>query len=369
MAGTGVGAPTGRALTPSSAPAAPVIATTAGTPGSTIARVTFGRMQEAAGAAEATCGSVRRHFSIGGSPLELCFAGPALLPLARALEHLSSVPADGAALRVQLWDTASSEVPAVPLPRDVPAVEGNDGLAIRSIVQQPPLSMSLFSPQPPEAVYWIRDAGTLTLREHSSPLREILHWWQWQRGRQLVHAGAVAVGEDGVLIAGVSGSGKSTSTLACLLEGLDYVGDDHVLLADEGEPTIYSVYNTAKLHPDHARTFPRLWPHIANPEALDVGKALWFVQDLAPERLRRRIRAKAVVVPRVGSGWTTRFQAISPGAALLALAPSTIIQLRGVDDRAFAWMARFVARLPCYRLELGREPASIADAVRELIAR
>jgi hypothetical protein len=40
-----------------------------------------------------------------------------------------------------------------------------------------------------------------------------------------------------------------------------------------------------------------------------------------------------------------------------------------MDDRAFAWMARFVARLPCYRLELGREPASIADAVRELIAR
>lgn len=343
--------------------------TSPGTRGRISADVAFGRIQEAARAAEATCGPIHRRFSIGGSPLDLCFAGPALLPLTRALEHLSSAPADGVPLRVQLWDTVSSGVPTVPPPSDERTVNGDEGLAIRSIVQQQPLSMSLFSSQAPEAVYWIHDATALTLREHSSPLREILHWWQWQLGRQFVHAGAVGVGEDGVLIAGVSGSGKSTSTLACLLEGLDYVGDDHVLLADEGEPTIYSVYNAAKLHPDHARTFPRLWPHIANPEALDVGKALWFVHDLAPARLRRRIRAKAVVVPLVGSGRTTRSQAISPGAALLALAPSTIIQLRGVSDSAFAWMARFVARLPCYRLELGREPASIADAVRELIAR
>ena len=53
----------------------------------------------------------------------------------------------------------------------------------------------------------------------------------------------------------------------------------------------------------------------------------------------------------------------------VALAPSTIVQLRGASDAALEWPVRCLARLPCYRLDLGREPAAMAEAVREVLAR
>jgi hypothetical protein len=140
-------------------------------------------------------------------------------------------------------------------------------------------------------------------------------------------------------------------------------------LDTEGEPSGHCVYSSAKLNPEHVGIVPSLVPLISNPGQLGSEKALWFLHAHHPRRIRRRLPLRAVLVRCVRRGRARRIERISAASALLALAPSTIVQLRGASHAALEWTARCLARLPCYRLDLGREPAATAEAVREVLAR
>lgn len=56
-----------------------------------------------------------------------------------------------------------------------------------------------------------------------------------RRGLYPLHAACLSDGDAGVLVAGPTGSGKSTLTLALLEAGLDFLGDDLVFLRDSDE--------------------------------------------------------------------------------------------------------------------------------------
>jgi hypothetical protein len=336
-------------------------------PGTGRSRAAFASMRAAALAAEGAAGALDRWYAIGGLTLQVRCSGPALLaPLTTALGHLVARPAGRADLLVHVWDSDSTGIDVPPDPGAGDVDPYDDAARVYAVFQPDPTSMSLFVPALGEAIYWMPDVSGVTVHHRAAPLRPILHWWQRERGRQLVHGAAVSAGGRGLLLAGPSGSGKSTTALACALGGLDYLGDDYVLLGEDPGPTVYSLYSAAKLHPEHARVFPDLIPRIVN-ASRPTEKALWFVHDVMPERVRTHADAGAVVVPRVAGTGVTRVTPISPAQALLALAPSSIVQLSGAGDDALRFMGRFVGGLPCYRLELGREPASIADAVRALL--
>lgn len=57
-------------------------------------------------------------------------------------------------------------------------------------------------------------------------------------GRLRLHASAVVIGEDGVLITGPSGSGKSDLALRLIDRGARLLGDDQILLTADGERLI-----------------------------------------------------------------------------------------------------------------------------------
>jgi hypothetical protein len=84
------------------------------------------------------------------------------------------------------------------------------------------------------------------------------------------------------------------------------------------------------------------------------------------ERFSRQIASSfplhALIVPRVAGG-TSRLQRISGGAALRALAPTTLLQLPGSGAEAFAALADLVRRLPAWSLELGDDRAEIPRLV------
>lgn len=69
-------------------------------------------------------------------------------------------------------------------------------------------------------------------------------------GCLLCHASAVALDGKGVMIAGVSGRGKSTLALHLLSSGFDYVSNDRVLLQPGGErPKIFGVPKFPRVNP------------------------------------------------------------------------------------------------------------------------
>jgi hypothetical protein len=108
------------------------------------------------------------------------------------------------------------------------------------------------------AVYWIDDAEEIPYWERSFPFRQILSWWLEPLAFQPVHAACVAWGDRGILMPGISGSGKSTTSLKLSLSGFDLLGDDYVLLDTTREPKVWSLYRSAKLSDRSLTLLPEL---------------------------------------------------------------------------------------------------------------
>jgi hypothetical protein len=318
---------------------------------------------------------VDRYFRIGGYAVRLRFAGPALVPyITPALDHLTVPPDPAPDLTVHLWDSASTGVapPPSPVPDGAGSIHANqDGARIFFAAFDTGAGvLSLLDFNAGQALYWARDAHQIPYYESGAPLRVIFHLWMQRHGRQLVHAGAVGTGQTGALIVGRSGSGKSTTALACLQANLSYVGDDYVLLQATPQPCAHSLYNTGKLDPQHAQRFTNLQPAIRNVSRLDTEKALMFMHAFAPDQVAPRLPVSAILLSRITGLPETRVVADPAArvAAFRALAPSTILQLPGAGQESLQFLAEFVRQVPVYHLDLGTRLAGIAPAIRALLS-
>ena len=329
-------------------------------------------------AEEVMGGPINRFYEIAGYPICLRFAGSALISrLTPALQHLATPPVPTPALTVCLWDSASTGTPMPPPPWAASdylvrqEVRGYNDERIQTTFDVAAGVLSMLDIRQHFALYWTRDAFLLPTYERGAPLRAILHRFLRHHGRQLLHAGAVGGRTGGVLLAGKSGSGKSTTALACL-DSLDskllYASDDYCLLATEPAPYVYSLYNSAKLDVEHmSRRVPHLRSLISNPEELETEKALFFVSQHHPEKITTGFPLRAILLPHVTGRRESTLTPASPIAALKALAPSSIFQLSGAGQAAFQAMAKLVKQVPCYRLELGTELTRIPEIILELL--
>ncbi len=315
-----------------------------------------------------------RYFAIAGHIIRLRFAGTDLLPfITPALEHLAAQPTPTPALSICIWDSASTKVPMPPPPwtredySNRGEIRGYANQRIHTAFQLGPDILSVLDLRENLAVLWAARAEQLSTYERSMPVRTILHWWMRSRGIQLAHAGAVGTRAGGVLLTGKGGSGKSTAALACLQAGMQYAGDDYVLLGLDGGPRVHSLYNTGKLDREHVKRFPGLLKGVANPSHPSSEKALVFLPDLFPEGFFGGFPVRAILVPKVTGGRKTVMRRIPAVEGLSALAPTTIRQLAWADETDFQFMARFAKTVPSFRMELGEDIAGIPDAVMKLL--
>jgi hypothetical protein len=199
-------------------------------------------------------------------------------------------------------------------------------------------------------------------------LQTLLNWWAAGRQRYYVHAAAVGTPSGGVLLAGQSGSGKSTTTLACVPSKLAVAADDYTLVAVDAVPRGFSLYNTVKLKSaEDLQRFPHLLPYLSNGDRLYEEKPMLFLHEHHARSVLRDFPIKAILLPRVRGGTGTGVQRSSAAAALRALAPSTLLQLPGTGQSAFHAMARLTARVPCYTLALGTDLAQVPDVMLRLL--
>ena len=332
---------------------------------------TFQRAEQNAG------GPIERFYVIGGYTIRLRFAGSALIPfITPALEHLAAKPAMVPALTVCLWDSASTDTKMPPPPWKIDdyvargEIWGFNNERFNTVFQTDVSILNMLDSEQNLAIYWIRDFRHLRYYETASPLRTFLYWWMRKHDRQMVHAAAIGNSNAGVLIPGKGGSGKSTTSLACLHSGLFYVGDNYVLLSQESTPFAYSLYNSCTLQAANIRhRFPYLMTKISNPEKLDVEKALLFVHQHYHEFVTKRIPIKVILLPEVTSQHTTRVRRVSPAKTLISLAPSSLFYLPNAGQDDFQRMACLVKQVPSYVLELGADISKIPDVILELLSK
>jgi hypothetical protein len=182
----------------------------------------------------------------------------------------------------------------------------------------------------------------------------------------LVHAAAVGASGRGVLLAGVAGSGKSTTAAACVEAGMSCAGDDYVLLDATASAVAHPLYGTVKLATDGMALIKNIAEHAGYPP----GHAGKHVLDLAARRpqMAQAVPIDAVVVPRVtGARHGAVLRPAARALALRALAPTTIFQLAGANGGVLGPLAALVRRLPAYELELGAAPHECAGALSTLL--
>lgn len=329
---------------------------------------TFAQAVRAWGRAAEALGVVEREYRIAGFSVRLRFAGGALAePLTRALAHheASSAPPDLTILIADSFSTGIDLAERLDLraPSAGPAGWMHRSERLRVRFQPDFDSLHALDAEQNLALFWTGDARRIRFWEKSAPLLIIFHWWMALRGRHLVHGAALGRDGGGVLLVGRGGAGKSTTALACLRSTLRYAGDDYHLVGLDPEPFALTLYNSAKIDAERLQDFEELRPFVANAEDLPDEKALVFLNECKPEKLSSGFPIRAVLMPRVTHRRETSIEPASPAAALAALAPSTLFQLRDRDEASFTAMANLMRRVPCYRLNLGTDLDGIAPAM------
>ena len=328
------------------------------------------------GAEQKAKANVQRFFHIAGTTICLRFAEDALeARLTPALEHLSVAPQENPDLTVCLWDSQSTntQLPAPPWSHNDYGVHGEiagfNTSQLRTAFNLGSGVLSMLNLPRSEALFWIRDADALPIYESGAPLLTLFHWWMSAQGRQLMHAAAIGNETGGVLLVGKGGSGKSSTALRALDgdSGLIYAADDYCLLANETIPFVHSLYSSGKIHTKDTELFPFLRPALDKSYDLNNEKALFFLKDHFEGQISTGFPVKAILLPRVSDQAETCLVPASPAAALLALAPSTIFQLAGAGQPAFANMSQLVRQVPCYVLELGFEREQIPGVIAGLL--
>jgi hypothetical protein len=326
------------------------------------------------GAAAAATGTIDLRYRIAGHPVLVRAAGNDLVARTDpALSARRDPDADGAPeLTIEMWDSKVSGVgmPRAPwLPEDLAPlglVRSYCDDRFMTAVDVHTASLSTFDAHTRHGVFWLHDARHMAYWQSASPLRLLLSWWGSTRGMQLTHAGAIATPGGAVLLVGGAGAGKSTASLACLERDLDYFGDDYCLVAPDPEPWVHGVYATGKLRPHALPLLPTLRSSVRNADRLDREKAILDLFDTHAAHLPARAPLRAIVVPSVTGRVATT--AISPGAALRAMAPSTIFGLFGATPGSLHVLAGLARRVPAYRLEVGADLGAVVDAIRTLAA-
>lgn len=324
---------------------------------------------ECARAEVASCtAAVADDLCIAGRAVQVRYADAGLCgllgPATRHLRHAHDGPP---ALTIDCW---SAPGPALATPADWPAtgtVHIDDGTVVAT---WDALDGTLRFYDRASRRAWIRfdSCTTAATLEPAGPFRRILYWWAADNGLQLVHAAAVGHADGGLLLVGRGGSGKSTTSLACLAAGLAFVGEDSCVI-EAGDPSwVHGLYQSAKGDARTATLLTTFTDEFTRSTIKVDGESVIYADRVCPAGVSRGFPLLGIVVPRLSSHSASPLSPIGPAAALRALAPSTLMQVPSGDrGAALTRMASIVRDLPAWELTIGPDPAAAAESIRHLL--
>ena len=319
-------------------------------------------------------GETQRDFRIAGTVVRFSFAGERLVPyLTRALAHLAIDPVETPDATFCLWASVSTRVTMLPPPCDREGFSdrgdlwGFNSRRIKTAFHYHDYSVNLFDHERRTGIYWVQNADRLPYWVLSSPLRTPLHWWMERHGCQLVHAAAVGAGDRALLVVGKGGLGKSSTALACLEAGLEFMGDDYVIVRHDPSPTVYGLYATAKINREDIERFAALKPYLYKAEVPPDEKAVLFLHPHFGSRLRTEMPLAAIAVPRVVDREETVLVPETRSVIQQAASFTTMSQLPYAGDHTHRLFAALCDTLPGYRIELGRDRGRLTGQVRKFL--
>lgn len=317
-----------------------------------------------------------RWYRIAGRVVRVRIAGPMLaVELQKSARHLRIEPsAESPYLSIDAWHAAETgiELPADPLPPGV----GDYGILTtsadrRHVAEQRRHAMTWLDRHSGHAVSCVTTVTQLHLDERARPFHRALSLRLGEDGVQFIHSGLVRHDGRGALLAGMGGSGKSTTSICCLLGGLGYLGDDFVGLEQTGKGRFagHSLYGAALISLSHLQRFPALSAACVRGHHLHEEKSIAWLGEIAGARFEATTTIDAIVLPKLRLGnEDTTFEPATRRESLLALAPSSMLYLPAARPRAMDRLGALIESVPGFRLLLGRDVSRIAPRVKTLLS-
>jgi hypothetical protein len=313
-----------------------------------------------------------KRVTVAGRAVTFRFAGGHLVDdLTGSFAHLPPPPAaETSSLTVDCWVAEPDDPPALPQAAFPDAADDSrraDDHDLKVIYDWHGRTLTVFDRAAGHAWRCCVDPGEISWWEIAAPMRSLMSWHLDAVGSSFLHGAAVGHGDDAVLLAGPSGAGKSTTALSCLMAGLTFLGDDFCA-GTHPDNRVHSLYGSAKLDPAGVDGFDRL---VADVDSLPRGekqKVTVWPNKTMPDQMVTSAAVRALVAPRVGSGTTSTWRPTSAARTLVALAPSSILQLPVPGASSLARMADLARNVPAWELTLGSDPAGVVDAVEAILS-
>ena len=227
---------------------------------------------------------------------------------------------------------------------------------------------TIFDPHRQMGMQVVGNISDLPPWDVGAPCRILLNLGAVSRGWCLVHAATLSLMDDGVLIVGPGGAGKSGTTLAGISVGLKTAGDDYVLVCPTCPPTAFRVYNVFKQDQNRFERIDGLAGASARLKPNWNNKLEFDPEDFFPGCMVERVRLHAILAPNIAYAPRTSLLQVDPQSVFQQLAPSLWIQLPGAQVSSFKFATWLTRSLPTYSVSLSDEPAEIGDSIGRFIA-
>ncbi len=218
------------------------------------------------------------------------------------------------------------------------------------------------------AWYYVTRASRIPFYEKAAPMRMILHWLCEMFGSTMVHAAAIGYHSKAALLAGRSGTGKSTTALLAAQNGFRFLGDDYVVLDNSIKPVVFSAYNSIKFRWDMLERLSLSETLIVNDPEKDE-KGYFYMQRIWNNNLIRKMPLEMILLPMIEKRSKTTFTRISPARGLLALSASSIFQMPGSGQTTLKRLADILRDIPVYQMSMGTDNFEILESLKYFMSK
>lgn len=196
------------------------------------------------------------------------------------------------------------------------------------------------------------------------PLVVTLFKWAYLSDLFMIHSACVGVDGNGVLISNVGGTGKSTLSVTCLLEGMDFVSDDYTLISGSGDFKAFPIYSMVSMNRD---IYDKLNPQMPVIDSM-AGNGGKLLLDASEYRYADMLNIKAIICPRITGENCVRITPVNEGKAYTRIITSTVRQAGfNKDTDAIKKMALRLKGLRVYEIELTTDLKKNAKCLKEFI--
>lgn len=316
-----------------------------------------------------TNGTVNEELKIAGQQTRISFSSPSLHRLLMpSLQGLLAPPGEKHTT-IKAWSGSDTTFPCpelysslAPYPNKISAINsGTLHLQFNPVGE----ILSCIDTNTGEAYYYVAQADRVPDYEICTPMRMLFNWRCAAHDALMVHAAAVGYDGIGALIIGKSGAGKSTTSLHCLLDGMDYLGDDYVAITGPVPTVAHHLYRGCKVMDDALEKLPELLPAVTMRNQQSSKNIVILNESMG--NLVSSLEIVAIVRPCVCHAARTSFSPLSPMQAVTEFAGSTILQMPGTGKYMLRELAKFCASIPAYEMAMSSIPVEISTALKDFL--